>query len=76
MAAEMQAAIGSARIAEADADLFCNVDDSGADLSHQAAVFVDVAFPRLPRLDCCDLGAAGESVQPVTRAKRNTNTPM
>jgi hypothetical protein len=55
MAAEMQAAISSARLAEADADLFYNVDDSGADLSHQAAVFVDVAFPRLPRLDCCDL---------------------
>jgi hypothetical protein len=62
--------------AEADSDLFYDVDYSGADLSHQAAVFVDVAFPRLPRLDCCGLGAAGERAQPVTRAKRNTNTAM
>ncbi len=47
-----------------------------ADLSHQAAVFVDVAFPLLLRPDCCRLGAAGESVQPVTRATRNTTTAM
>ena len=53
--------------------LSCTVDHRGADLSHQATVFVDVAFPLLPRFDCCGLGEAGGKCPTCNKSERDPN---